>query len=220
MSDEARELTRTTIYRRLRADILSCVLRPGSQIQERQLCEHFSVSKSPIRDALLKLEEQNLIEILPRKGYRVKPISLADARELYEMRLILERECVGRLVDVAPDEALRSLDVYRVAPGAHVELADWIEYNRSFHGALADGSGNTRLARTTREVIEQFDRFTYTSVAQSGPQGRERFGAEHVLLIDAIQKRDKRQALAVARDHVEASRRRVLDSLENPTIVP
>ncbi len=220
MSDEAPELARTTIYRLLRADILSCALRPGSQIQERQLCERFEVSKSPIRDALLKLEEQSLIEILPRKGYRVKPISLADARELYEMRLLLERECVGRMIDSAPDDALGSLDAYRAAPGADVELADWIEYNRAFHGAIADGSGNSRLARATRDVIEQFDRFTYTSVAQSGPQGRAQFGAEHVALIDAIQKRDKRQALAIARDHVEASRKRVLDSLENPTVVP
>ena len=220
MSDEAPELARTTIYRRLRADILSCALRPGSQIQERQLCERFEVSKSPIRDALLKLEEQSLIEILPRKGYRVKPISLADARELYEMRLILERECVARMIDFASAEALESLDVYRAAPGAEVELADWIEYNRAFHGAIADGSGNSRLARAARDMIEQFDRFTYTSVAQSGPQGRAQFGAEHVTLIDAIQKRDKRQALAIARDHVEASRKRVLDSLENPTVVP
>ncbi len=218
--EEAPELVRTTVYRRLRADILSCHLRPGSQIQERQLAERFQVSKSPIRDALLKLEEQNLIEILPRKGYRVKPISIADAREIYEMRMILERECVARVVDLATDEAVRDLDRYREMPGLDVELADWIEYNRSFHAAIAEASGNSRLARAAREVIEQFDRFTYTSVAQSGPHGRAQFGAEHVALIDALQKRDKRQALAIARDHVDASRRRVLETLENPTIVP
>jgi DNA-binding GntR family transcriptional regulator len=220
LTEDAPELVRTTVYRRLRADILSCALRPGSQIQERQLVDRFSVSKSPIRDALLKLEEQNLIEVLPRKGYRVKPISIADARELYEMRLILERECVSRVVDFADESSLAALNVYRTMPAPEVELADWIEYNRSFHAAIADASGNLRLAHTTRNVIEQFDRFTYTSVAQSGPQGRARFGAEHIALIDAIQKRDKRQALAVARDHVEASRRRVLESLENPIIVP
>lgn len=220
MTEDAPELVRTTVYRRLRADILSCVLRPGSQIQERQLAERFAVSKSPIRDALLKLEEQNLIEVLPRKGYRVKPISLSDARELYEMRFILERECVSRVIDVAEDATLEALDAYRTMPPPEVELADWIEYNRSFHGAIADASGNSRLAHATRDVIEQFDRFTYTSVAQSGPQGRAQFGAEHVALIDALQRRDKRQALAIARDHVEASRRRVLESLENPIIVP
>ena len=67
-SADNRRLVRTSVFQQLRADILSCALRPGSQLQERQLVERFQVSKSPIRDALLKLEEQNLIEVLPRKG--------------------------------------------------------------------------------------------------------------------------------------------------------
>ena len=64
-ADDSPLLVRTSIYQRLRAAILSCALRPGAQIQERQLAELYQVSKSPIRDALLKLEEQNLIEVMP-----------------------------------------------------------------------------------------------------------------------------------------------------------
>ena len=212
------ELVRTTIYRLLRADILSCSLRPGSQIQERELIERFAVSKSPIRDALLKLEEQNLIEILPRKGYRVKPVSLSDARELYDMRLILERECVLRAIEQS-DEALRALDAYRVGPDSD-NLSDWIAYNRHFHSAIADLCGNARLAAVTRDVIEQFDRLTYTSVSLTGPKGQARFVSEHVAIINALQQRDRRNALSHAKDHVEEARRVVLGTLENPTIVP
>lgn len=216
--DTKSELARTTIYRLLRADILSCALRPGSQIQERELIERFSVSKSPIRDALLKLEEQNLIEILPRKGYRVKPVSLTDARELYDMRLILERECVSRAMDQA-DEALKGLDQFRVGPEED-DLTTWIAYNRQFHVAIVDLCGNHRLLVAARDVIEQFDRLTYTSVSMSGPQGRVQFVGEHAAMIDAIQQRDKRLAVALSRDHVEGARRIVLDTLEHPTIVP
>ena len=212
------ELVRTTIYRLLRADILSCSLRPGSQIQERELIERFAVSKSPIRDALLKLEEQNLIEILPRKGYRVKPVSLTDARELYDMRLILERECVLRAIEQS-DDALRELDAYRVGPDSD-NLSDWIAYNRQFHIAIADLCGNARLAAVTRDVIEQFDRLTYTSVSLTGPKGQARFVSEHVAIINALQQRDRRNALSHAKDHVEDARRVVLGTLENPTIVP
>ena len=215
---EVAELARTTIYRLLRADILSCLLRPGSQIQERELKERFAVSKSPIRDALLKLEEQNLIEILPRKGYRVKPVSLIDARELYDMRLILERECVLRAIEQS-DDALRELDLYRVGPESD-NLADWIAYNRQFHITIADLCGNARLAAVTRDVIEQFDRLTYTSVSLTGPKGQARFVSEHVAIIDALQQRDRRYALSHAKDHVEDARRVVLGTLENPTIVP
>ena len=212
------ELVRTTVYRLLRADILSCSLRPGSQIQERELIERFAVSKSPIRDALLKLEEQNLIEILPRKGYRVKPVSLTDARELYDMRLILERECVLRAIEQS-DDALRELDAYRVGPDSD-NLSDWIAYNRQFHIAIADLCGNARLAAVTRDVIEQFDRLTYTSVSLTGPKGQARFVSEHVAIINALQQRDRRNALSHAKDHVEDARRVVLGTLENPTIVP
>ena len=212
------ELVRTTIYRLLRADILSCSLRPGSQIQERELIERFAVSKSPIRDALLKLEEQNLIEILPRKGYRVKPVSLTDARELYDMRLILERECVLRAIEQS-DDALRELDAYRIGPDSD-NLSEWIAYNRQFHSAIADLCGNARLAAVTRDVIEQFDRLTYTSVSLTGPKGQARFVSEHVAIINALQQRDRRNALSHAKDHVEDARRVVLGTLENPIIVP
>jgi DNA-binding GntR family transcriptional regulator len=211
-------LVRTSVYQRLRAEILSCSLRPGSQIQERQLVERFQVSKSPIRDALLKLEEQNLVEVMPRKGYRVKRISLADARELYEMRQILERECIVRLIDSAPDSVLAELDQFR-SMNQPIELPDWIDYNRRFHGFLADRCGNSRLARAAREVIEQFDRLTYMSVTSNEASSLADFIAQHGAMIDAIQRRDKRQALALARDHVDGSRRRVLDALESLSVI-
>lgn len=221
MVDEAGDfplLVRTSVYQRLRAEILSCNLRPGSQIQERQLVERFQVSKSPIRDALLKLEEQNLVEVMPRKGYRVKRISLADARELYEMRQILERECIVRLIDQASDATLAELDQFR-SMSQPIELPDWIDYNRRFHAFLAERCGNSRLARAAREVLEQFDRLTHMSVTSSDSLSLADFIAQHVAMIDAIQRRDKRQAIALARDHVEGSRRRVLDALESLSVI-
>ncbi len=142
----------------------------GSQLQEKQLCERYGVSKSPIRDAMLKLEELSLVEIMPRKGYRVRPISLADARELYDLRLMLERECISKAIEVASDATLAALDRFRDVDGT-MPLAEWIDYNREFHGAVADASGNARLARMTRQVLDQFDRLTHMSVSQSGPEG-------------------------------------------------
>jgi len=166
-ADESPLLVRTSIYQQLRAAILSCALRPGTQIQERQLVEQYQVSKSPIRDALLKLEEQNLIEVMPRKGYRVKRISLTDARELYEMRQLLERESILRLVETANDETLSALDAFRTLPSP-IELPRWIEYNSAFHRFIAANCGNSRLARAGCEAIEQYERLTYVSVTSSG----------------------------------------------------
>ena len=210
-------LHRTSVHQRLRAEILSCALRPGAQLQEKELAARFRVSKSPVRDALLKLEEQDLVEVMPRKGYRVKRVSLTDARELYDMRQILERECVVRLVEAADAAVLARLDAFRDAPGGGA-LPDWIGYNRAFHTYLAAHCGNARLARAACEVIEQFDRLTYVSVTAGDELRLADFVREHGAIIDAVQRRDKRAAATLVRDHVEGSRRRLIEALERSPV--
>ena len=79
-------LIRDDVHERMRAEILTCTLKPGSLVQENDLALRYGVSKSPVRDAFLRLSQQGLVEVLPRKGYRIKPISVADAAEMYEMR--------------------------------------------------------------------------------------------------------------------------------------
>src|SRR5262245_23949273 len=133
-------LMRDSVYELIRNEILSCELKPGAQVQERDLAERYQVSKSPIRDALLRLEAQHLIEVMPRKGYRVLPISVTDSRELYEMRMIVERASIVRLVDTATDDQLLALDAYRKSPKG-TDLGRWINYNREFHLAIAGASG-------------------------------------------------------------------------------
>jgi GntR family transcriptional regulator, rspAB operon transcriptional repressor len=216
--DENQRLVRVSVFNRLRAEILSCTLRPGTLVQERDLADRFKVSKSPIRDALLRLEEQSLVEVLPRRGYRVKAISVTDAKELYEMRAILERECVIRTVEEADDVVVAELDQFRDVP-ANIDLNNWVDYNRRFHVALAKSCGNQRLMRCTRDVIEQFDRFTIISVINDESNDLLAYVNEHDQLIDAIQGRDKRLAVSLIKSHIESSRRRMLDSLTYAAVV-
>lgn len=216
----------TDIYEALRSEILSCDMQPGSQFQERQIAVRFNVSKSPVRDALIKLQEQNLVEVIPRKGYRVTRISLADARELYEMRLILEREAIQRLIETGDPATLDGLDRFRDGP-TDCALGAWIAYNRSFHAYLAENCGNARLGRLGIETIEQFERITHMSVSWrltgEAPGGKQLClddrVREHSLIIDAVQARDKRRAVTLAREHIEGSRKRLLDALESAPIV-
>lgn len=212
-------LMREDVYEQIRADILSCALKPGSLVQEHDLALRHAVSKSPVRDALLRLQEQGLVEVLPRKGYRIKPISVADAAEMYEMRAVLERACITRAVDTATDATLKDLDRFRKS-GKTPDLPAWIAYNRAFHVAVARSGGNARLARAACDIIEEFDRLTTMSIARFDTSGLAALVAEHVELIDALQARDKRRAQAVARAHVEEARERLLDSLSNLAVIP
>ncbi|MCZ7562676.1 MAG: GntR family transcriptional regulator [Burkholderiales bacterium] len=216
----APRLLREHLYERIRAEIITCGIAPGAQVHEQELAQRYRVSKSPIRDALLKLQAERLVEVVPRRGYRVRPISLGDAAELYDMRLVLERACVERVIANASDAEIASLERYRRL-AARVRLPAWIDYNRRFHAAIASICGNQRLARATIEVIQVFDRFTYTGLAALGDaRSLERFVAEHGVLIDAIERRDRRAAVAAIRHHIEGSRKRMLAQLAHPAIVP
>ncbi len=212
-------LIRDDVHERMRAEILACTLKPGSMVQENDLALRYGVSKSPVRDAFLRLAQQGLVEVLPRKGYRIKPISVADAAEMYEMRLLLERACIDRAVDQAPDATLAALDAFRNS-GRTPDLPSWIAYNRAFHVALARAGANQRLARAACDIIEEFDRLTYMSIAAFDTRGLKALVDEHVALIDALQGRDKRRARAIAAAHVEEARDRLLDSLSNLAVVP
>ncbi len=217
-TDKPRDLARDSVYQKLRSEVLTCALRPGQLLQERDLVGRFGVSKSPIRDALLKLEEQGLIEVLPRRGYRVRRIDVSDVRDMYGLRLMLERECIALMMDSASDEILAGLEVFCEAPHSP-DLTTWIDYNRAFHTYIAVNCGNARLARIAREVIEQFDRFTYVSVTSSDDLSLDQFVREHREIIDAIRQGNKRLAIARAGSHIQSSRKRVLDSLKSASIV-
>lgn len=216
--DKPRDLARDSVYQKLRSEVLSCELRPGQLLQERELVGRFNVSKSPIRDALLKLEEQDLIEVLPRKGYRVRRIDISDVRDMYGLRQLLERECITLLIETASDAVLEGLEQFRNAPPSP-DLGTWIDYNRAFHSYIARHCGNARLARIAQETIEQFDRFTYVSVTSSDDLTLDAFVSEHRDIIDAVRAGKKRLAVALARDHIQSSRKRVLDSLQAASIV-
>ncbi len=212
-------LIRDGVYDNIRADILACELAPGARIHENDLAARYDVSKSPVRDALLRLQVEGLIEVLPRKGYRVRPISINDVGELYEMRLLLEKACARRAIEQEPDDVLAGLDTFRSTDHAG-DLAAWVRYNRQFHRAIAAAAGNERLARAAADVIDQFDRLTFVGVATVATDGAsEKLVAEHGALIDAIQARDKSRSQRLITEHINQSRKRVFAVLNNPAIV-
>ncbi len=211
-------LIRDGVYEKIRADILTCVLAPGSRVFENDLAQRYNVSKSPVRDALLRLQEQGLIDVLPRKGYLIRPISIGDAHDLYEMRLLLEKSCIRRACDEASDEDLASLDKFRSVENG--DLAHWVSYNRDFHCRIAELSGNARMAKMAQEVIDQFDRLTFVGVSAAPSEAAaEKFVAEHCEIIDALQARDRSTVTSLINKHISKSQKQLFAVLENPPIV-
>ncbi|WP_158807975.1 GntR family transcriptional regulator [Beijerinckia sp. L45] len=208
-------LLRDDIYGSVRSDILACRLAPGEEMREQDLAAKYNVSRAPIRDALLRLEREHLVTVNARQGSRVNPISLSDANEIFQMRSVLEPACASAAAENAGLDILQSLDIYRTFEAG----SEFIAYNRAFHAAIAEASGNRRMARTTTELLDQSERLVRVSLA--GIKGRDpaQLVAEHNALIDAIQSRNARGAVRIARDHVSKAQRRVLSALAFSAVV-
>src|ERR1700722_18198407 len=83
-------LLRDNIYHAIRHAILTGEYQPGQELRGHILAKHYHVSPSPIRDTLLRLEQENLVVVLPRRGYRVKPISISDVQNIFAFHLLIE----------------------------------------------------------------------------------------------------------------------------------
>lgn len=211
-------LLRLDVFRTLRQDILACRLAPGAELREAELAERFSVSKSPVRDALSRLVQEGLVIVMPRQGYRVAPISVKDVHDMFEYRVVLECACTRIAADNASPEALRSLDRFRLfEPSAHPD--GFIGYNRDFHRAVAGLSGNARLMGAVAGQIDQMDRVVTLSVNAMRGHDPARLVQQHADIIDALQRKDARRASVLMARHVLEARKRVCAALSRLAIV-
>jgi DNA-binding GntR family transcriptional regulator len=209
-------LLRDNVYENLRSDILACRLAPGEDMREQELAERYAVSRQPVREALLRLAREYLVTVQPRQGYRVNPISLADARDLLRFRLALEPACVAEAIERASEKTLKALDAFRRFSGDHEKF---IAYNRAFHSALAHASGNRRMAAALCDLIGQADRLVRVSIANLRGHDPKKLVAEHVALIEAMQRRDARTAGRIIRAHIAATEKRVLPALKRNAVI-
>jgi len=209
-------LLRDNVYENLRTDILMCRLAPGDDMREQELAERYAVSRQPVREALLRLAREHLVTVQPRQGYRVNPISLSDARDLLRFRLALEPACVAEAIENASEAVLTALDEYRRFSGDHEAF---IAYNRAFHSALAHASGNRRMAAALCDLIGQADRLVRVSVANVRHHDPAPLVAEHVALIEAMQRRDARAAARIIKAHIAQTEKRVLPALKRNAVI-
>ena len=194
----------------LRDDILACRLQPGAELREQALAARLGVSKSPVREALLRLAQERLVTVRPRQGYQVAPVSVREAADVLELRRVLELACVRETAKrAAPARRAAVVQAARHDGGRDAFIA----YNRNFHITLAAACGNPRLAEAAASAIAQSDRFVHLSLGTLENRDPELLVAEHAALADAVVAGDGRGATRLLRAHLEAAERRVLDAL-------
>lgn len=210
-------LLREKVYDELRADMIACRLAPGTEIRENELALRFGVSKSPVRDALMRLEREGLVITLPRQGYRVAPVSVADVQDMFHLRDALERACMERIVRRASDEQLAQLDRFRSFDGTAWN-GGFVAYNREFHHALARLGGNARMSDHLIDLIDQMERAVQLSLSSLKKGDPQSVVDEHRQIIDALQARQASRAQRLASRHVAEAGKRVMQAMSRVVI--
>lgn len=217
-AESGSRLLKERVYEELREDIISCKIAPGTEIREADLAARFEVSKSPVRDALIRLEREGLVITMPRQGYRVSPVSISDMLDMFHLRAALERANIERIIRYASDEELAHLDVFKV-----YKSEDWkggfVAYNKAFHRRLAELGKNPRMRDQLLDLFDLMERAVQMSVSNfdhGEPQGLIQ---EHLEIIEAIQKRSVRAGQKISEKHVLAAGKRVARAVSRGTVI-
>jgi len=196
--------------------ILAGELRPGQALVETDLAERLGVSKTPVREALKTLAGAGLVTMSPYKGATVRVIADDDARHLYDVRLLLEPEALGRSIAKGHDWTRAGHALAR-ADRAGDDLVERSLANREFHAELYTGCGNPLLNRLLADLSDQ------TALVSAAFWRRnptwECEAAEHLAILRAARAADTPRAVTLLREHIASFTRRNFpeDHLESTT---
>ncbi|MCR5176988.1 MAG: GntR family transcriptional regulator [Anaerovibrio sp.] len=206
---------REVVCETLRDAIRKGTLKPGERLMEIQLAEELGVSRTPVREAIRKLELEGYVIMMPRRGTYVANLSIRDVNEVFEIRTSLDSLASGLAAERITDEELERLQRLLVAIGGYIEANDMekiVETDTEFHDLLYQASRNSRLVGIIFNLREQLTRFRATSMAFPG-----RLKAtleEHRRIVEAIAQGDVAEAQAAAEYHMEKSEQTLLQSME------
>ena len=208
-------------YERIRHDIICCTIAPGAEISETQLCLHYKLGKAPVRMALHRLAHEGLVRAIPRRGHMVSPVTLKDIQDVFELRLMLEPAAARMAVGRVDARRLRTLDDACRAgyqSGDAKSISRFLEANKAFHVAIAQATGNSRLADAIDRLLDEMTRLLHLGL---GLRNRsQEMQHEHRALMKALVRGDGGTAERICRDQIESARNMVLSAiLTNSSVI-
>ena len=203
-------------YAELKRRILDHEYPAGHQATEPDVAADLGMSRTPVREALIRLAQEGLVEVVPRRGMRVVPLSPADMQEIYEVLTALESEAAGLAARPRPDP--RRFDALATAvDDMAVALKDrdllaWAAADERFHRALLDLSGNRRLIALAVTMWDQVHRSRLATVRLRPLPSRS--NTEHRALLAALRRGDAERAHDLHRRHRRRTARMLISLLK------
>ena len=182
---------RDRISESLSAAIIAGELAPGTLVSVPMLASKFAVSATPVREAMLDLEQRGFVASVRNKGFRVTEVSEQDLREIVELRQLIEAPAMRSLAESFPTESLpqwRTLAQQIVVHAENANLTGFIEGDRDFHLGLLDLHGNARLVDMVRELRSQTRMINLARMTMS--EELPESAREHHVMLDLLGRRD------------------------------
>ncbi len=204
-------------YAELKRRILENDLPAGHQLMEGEVADLLEISRTPAREAMMKLESEGLVEVRPRHGMKVKPISVSDMKEIYALLTGLESTAAWQAADREhTDEEIQVLrdSVERMDKAlAEEDMVGWAKADESFHRQLVAMSGNVRLIELVDRFIDQSHRVRMLTL-RLRPMPSDS-NEDHANVVAAIEKRDAETARRLHRIHREKAGHLLVELLES-----
>jgi len=206
---------RDRLYSELKRQILSGQLAPGEHIPEARLCEKLNVSRTPLREALNQLGNEELVVFRPHCGFVVAPLSAEGAQRLQELRQIVESKVAAMAAVRANAEQIKAMraaaDMPSIEPGSDASFTAFCQANAYFHLLLARSIGNHLLENLVMSSLDAYQRPAYVGVGRV--TDHRKASKCHHDIVDAIEARDPIKAETVMCHHVIGGSERIIRAL-------
>ena len=205
---------RDVVFHTLRNAILKGELQPGERLMEIQLAQKLGVSRTPVREALRKLELEGLVLMMPRKGAVVADITIQDLEDVLEVRTALEELAVQKACDTITEEQLKELkraanEFKRCAESE--DILACAEADMQFHEVIYGATNNKRLQQMLTNLREQMYRYRMEYLKDKRMYSR--LIEEHDMIRKAIKRRDRVKAGMMMRTHITNQKNEIKKNL-------
>lgn len=202
----------------IRDRILSGELREGTQLRQDSLANEHGVSRIPVREALVQLESEGFIVYSRHKGAVVKPLSLDELGEIFELRLQIEplviKYAIQNWNSEAAEDARQALDAFNHAVETNTSIAAWGELNWRFHEAISLPSKREHSLRIMQNLHRLSSRYVITQLMVA-TKGLEKAKEEHSALLDYCQRGEKTKAAALLKNHIKGTQAQLIEYLHH-----
>lgn len=198
------------IYARLKQDISEFRLLPGDRYTESELAERMSSSRTPVREALLRLQRDGYVEVQFRNGWLIRPLDFKSLENLYDVRIVLELAAVRQLCDMPelPAQLQELKQIWLVAPADRLRDGPQVsKLDERFHEILVEATGNAEMARIHHDITERIRIVRHLDFTKTNRV--EATYNEHAQILRAILRRRSEQTQMLLRSHIEASKSEV-----------